>query len=203
MTRAPMTRAHLRPAVFFDRDGVLNVDIGYLHRARDVRWIDGAREAVAMVNAAGWFAFVVTNQAGVGRGYYREADVHALHDWMAGDLAGAGARIDAFEYCPHHPEAALGHYRRVCGCRKPAAGMIEALMARFPVDRSRSFLVGDKDSDVAAAAAAGIAGHLFPGGNLKTFIEPLMRRTPCASLVSSAGNGPAGNGEAAGRHGTS
>lgn len=197
VTGAPVTGAHLRPAVFFDRDGVLNVDTGYLYRAHDFRWIDGARETVRMVNAAGWFAFVVTNQAGVGRGYYREADVHALHDWMAGDLAGAGARIDAFEYCPHHPQAAVGPYRRVCGCRKPAAGMVEALIARFPVDRSRSFLVGDKDSDVAAARAAGIPGHLFPGGNLKDFVEPLMK-APSAAL----GIGPAGNGEAAGRCGT-
>jgi D-glycero-D-manno-heptose 1,7-bisphosphate phosphatase len=95
----------LRPALFLDRDGVLNEDRGYVHRWEDFRWIDGAREAVAAFNAREWWVFVVTNQSGVGRGYYSEADVHALHARMIEDLAAAGARIDAFYHCPHHPEA--------------------------------------------------------------------------------------------------
>lgn len=164
----------LKPAVFFDRDGVLNHDTGYLHRWDDFRWIDGARDAVRLCNDRGFLVFVVTNQAGVGRGYYREDDVRALHARMAEDLAGSGARIDDFEYCPHHPEAALDGYRRACACRKPAAGMIEALASRWPVDRPRSLMVGDRETDLAAAAAAGIPGYLFRGGDLRSFLEPLL-----------------------------
>jgi HAD superfamily hydrolase (TIGR01662 family) len=100
----------LRPALFLDRDGVLNEDRGYVHRWEDFCWIPGAREAVAAFNARNWWVFVVTNQSGVGRGYYPEADVLALHARMEADLAVAGARIDAFYYCPFHPEALEDRY---------------------------------------------------------------------------------------------
>lgn len=164
----------LRPAVFLDRDGVLNVDTGYLHRSADLQWVEGAREAVRLCNERGRLVFVVTNQAGIARGYYDEAHVHELHRWMAERLAEAGARIDAFEYCPHHPEGAREEYRGPCACRKPEAGMIRSLMERFPVDPARSFMIGDRETDVAAAKAAGIPGHLFPGGNLLDFMTPLL-----------------------------
>ena len=95
-----------RPALFLDRDGVLNEDRGFVHRWEDFRWIAGAREAVAAFNRAGWLVIVVTNQSGVGRGYYTEADMHALHAHMQADLAEAGGRIDAFYHAPQHPEAA-------------------------------------------------------------------------------------------------
>lgn len=164
----------LRPAVFFDRDGVLNVDSDYLFEIDAFVWIDGAIEAVKAVNAAGYLAFVVTNQSGVARGLYQEADIHRLHDWMAAQLAVHGARIDAFEYCPFHPEGLIEHYRRASDRRKPQPGMITDLMKRFPVDASRSLMIGDRSSDMEAAQAAGVAGHLFRGGNLRDFILPLL-----------------------------
>ena len=163
-----------RPAVFFDRDGVLNQDSGYVFEVSKLRWIDGAREAVKAANDAGYFVFVVTNQSGVARGLYQETHVEALHRWMADELAKIGAHIDAFEYCPYHPDAVIERYRQVSQRRKPAPGMINDLLERFPVDVSRSILIGDKPIDLEAARAAGVQGYLYSGGHLAQFLRPLL-----------------------------
>lgn len=163
-----------RPAVFFDRDGVLNEDDGYAFDPGQIRWVEGAQEAVKAVNDAGYLAFVVTNQSGIARGFYEERHVRNLHEWMSRELAMVGARIDAFEFCPHHPDGPVERYRVLCSCRKPQPGMIRALLERYSVDIDASFLVGDKQSDLAAAQAAGIAAYLFDGSNLHTFIAPLL-----------------------------
>nr|WP_249780680.1 HAD-IIIA family hydrolase [Bradyrhizobium sp. dw_78] len=160
-----------RPAVFFDRDGVLNHDSGYTFEPNKLQWIEGAREAVKAVNDAGYFAFVVTNQSGVARGFYQESHVQALHRWMADEMAVIGAHIDAFEYCPDHPDGTVERYRRVSKRRKPAPGMITDLMARFPVNTADSLLIGDKEGDLQAARAAGVLGYLFSGGNLEVFVK--------------------------------
>ncbi|MBF0369573.1 MAG: D-glycero-beta-D-manno-heptose 1,7-bisphosphate 7-phosphatase [Magnetococcales bacterium] len=165
-----------RPAAFLDRDGVLNVDTGYLHDPRDFRWIEGAREGVRSLNEAGFWVFVVTNQSGVARGYYDEAAVERLHGWMNRELAGEGARVDGFYYCPHHPTAGEGKYRRSCDCRKPAPGMLLRAIQEWPVNLADSFMVGDKPSDMQAAAAAGVVGHLFSGGNLLTRLRGIIGR---------------------------
>lgn len=167
-----------RPAVFFDRDGVLNHDSGYTFEADKLQWIDGAREAVKAVNDAGCFAFVVTNQSGVARGFYEESHVHALHRWMAGEMAALGAHIDAFEYCPDHPDGTVERYRRASIRRKPGPGMITDLLGRFPVKVDESILIGDKPSDLEAARAAGIRGHLFSGGNLEAFVKRYLPSRP-------------------------
>jgi D-glycero-D-manno-heptose 1,7-bisphosphate phosphatase len=164
----------IRPAVFFDRDGVLNRDLGYVHRAEQFEWIDGARDAVKACNRAGVFVFVVTNQSGVARGMFKETAVAALHAWMRSELAAVGGHIDDIAYCPHLADAAVPQYRCDCRRRKPAPGMILDMLATWPVDRARSLLIGDKATDVAAAEAAGIAGALFPGGNLHEFVAPLL-----------------------------
>lgn len=161
-----------RPALFLDRDGVLNEDPGYVHRWEDFRWIPGAREAVAAFNRAGWWVFVVTNQSGVGRGYYAEDDVVALHAKMSEDLAQDGARIDAFYYCPHHPEAAVDAYRHPDPPdRKPNPGMLLRAIREWPVDLPRSIMVGDKDADMEAARRAGVRGLKFEGGDLMKFLQ--------------------------------
>jgi D-glycero-D-manno-heptose 1,7-bisphosphate phosphatase len=159
-----------RPAAFLDRDGVLNRDTGYVHTPDQFEWIPGAREAVKHLNDAGYYTFVVTNQAGVAHGYYDEASIHRLHGWMNAELRQTGAQIDAFFHCPYHPEGKLEAYRRASEDRKPNPGMLLRARAEWPLDWSRSFLIGDRDSDIAAAAAAGIPGHMFKGGDLLAFL---------------------------------
>lgn len=160
-----------RPALFLDRDGVLNHDHGYVHRFEDFHWIDGAREAVKWANDLGWYVIVVTNQAGIARGYYPEEAVLRLHDRMQQELQAIGAHVDAFYFCPHHPEGAVPALSVVCSCRKPQPGMLQAALRDWPIDASRSLLIGDKDSDLAAAAAVGIAGRKFSGGSLIDFLR--------------------------------
>lgn len=166
----------IRPAVFFDRDGVINEDLGWVGFPDRFRWMPGAKEALRLVNDAGAHVFVVTNQAGVARGLYSEDDVHALHQWIGNDLLSFGAAIDDIRFCPFHPSAAVERYRRDSDWRKPGAGMILDLLSAWSVDPRRCFLIGDKDSDLQAAAAARVESHLYTGGDLRAFVEPLLAR---------------------------
>ncbi|HWQ61561.1 MAG TPA: HAD family hydrolase [Negativicutes bacterium] len=161
----------MQPAVFFDRDGVLNVDKGYLHKQEDFEWMPGAIAAIRRLNSQGYLVLVVTNQSGVARGYYTEDDVAALHAWMNGELGKHGARIDKFYYCPHYTEGTARKYVTACQCRKPLPGLILTAFAEWDIDQANSFLIGDKDSDLAAAAAAGIRGYKFTAGDLDEFIK--------------------------------
>lgn len=180
-----------RPAVFLDRDGVLIEDTGYPHEPSLVRWTSGAFAAVKRLNDAGFYVFVVTNQAGVAHGYFTEDKVRALHAWMADALALGGAHVDQWSYCPHHAAAALPEFRLDCRRRKPGPGMIEDLAAAWPVDIAGSFLVGDKQSDLDAAAGAGIAAYRFDGGDLDSFLEGILarRRGQSATLTQSYATG--------------
>jgi D-glycero-D-manno-heptose 1,7-bisphosphate phosphatase len=166
-----------RPALFLDRDGVLNEDDNYVGTPERVRWVEGARDAVRHANDLGYYVFVVTNQAGVARGFYTEAEVKALHRWMAAQLREAGASVDDWRYCPHHPEGAVEQYRSLHPWRKPSPGMLLDLVGSWPVIREGSVMIGDKDSDCAAAKAAGVRALLFPGGNLLDFVQTNLPRT--------------------------
>lgn len=157
-----------RPAVFLDRDGVLNVDTGYVGRREDFRWMEGAREAVKLANDRGFLVVVVTNQSGVARGYYGLGDVQRLHEWMRAELASAGARIDAIYVAPHHADAVDERWRHPDHPdRKPNPGMLLRAMADLDIDPARSILIGDKDTDLEAARRAGVRGALFEGGDLR------------------------------------
>jgi len=170
-------------AVFFDRDGVLNLDHGYVHDPADLEWTPGAREAIAALTAAGVRSIVVTNQSGVARGYYGEDAVHALHAVMQDELAARGGRITAFYHCPFHKDAVVEAYR--CDDhpdRKPNPGMILRGLAENGLSPDECVLVGDNDSDVEAARRAGVEGFLYAGGDLLEFLKAkLGRRFPAAS----------------------
>jgi D-glycero-D-manno-heptose 1,7-bisphosphate phosphatase len=150
-----------RPAAFLDRDGVLNVDHGYAHRPDQLEWIAGAPEAVRLLNEAGYYVFVISNQSGVARGYFEETAVQQFHAHMQDALRAQGAHIDAFYYCPHHPDGVIKELAIQCRCRKPAPGMLEQAARDWPIDLNRSFLIGDKDDDLAAANTFHIRGIKF------------------------------------------
>jgi D-glycero-D-manno-heptose 1,7-bisphosphate phosphatase len=179
----------IRPMALFDRDGVLNRDIGYAHRPEQIEWIDGALAALALVKARGYRTVVVTNQSGVARGLYEEADVLALHIWMAAQVEQAGGYIDAFYYCPYHAHAAVARYRADHEDRKPRPGMLHKAIMRFPTDMMASFLVGDRRSDLDAAAAMGIAGHLFAGDRLDLLVAEILagNRVPETEAMAASG----------------
>ena len=152
------------PAAFLDRDGTLNVDVGYPDSLEKIVLIPGAVEAVRLLNRAGYAVVVVSNQSGVARGYFDEARVQAINRGVAEMFAQAGARIDGFYYCPHLPEAAVARYRRACGCRKPAPGMLQKAVREMHLDLARSLIIGDKYSDIAAGKALGLQAVLVRTG---------------------------------------
>jgi D-glycero-D-manno-heptose 1,7-bisphosphate phosphatase len=164
----------MMPAAFLDRDGVLIEDTGHPHDPAAAVLIPGAMAALRRLDAAGFAVCVVTNQAGVARGLYDEAQVARMHLWLAGEARAAGGRILGFAYSPFHPEAGQGHYRRESPRRKPGPGMILDWFAHLPLRREGSFLVGDRATDLEAAAAAGIPGHLFTGGDLDAFVARIL-----------------------------
>lgn len=167
-----------RPAIFFDRDGVLNVDHGHVGTIDHFEWQPGAREAIRAANVAGYLVFVITNQAGIGKGYYSEADFHKLMAHVRSELFEVGAHLDDIRYCPYHPEAVVCAYRGESDWRKPNPGMLFDLMRRWDIDATASFVVGDKGSDLLAAQQSGLKGFLFEGGDL---LEFLQHHTPFAS----------------------
>lgn len=153
----------LKRALFLDRDGVINVDHGYVCSPARTEFIDGIFDLAAAANRSGYVTVVATNQAGIARGYYTEADFRTYMEWMRGEFGKHGARLDAVYYCPHHPEVGVGDYRRVCDCRKPAPGMLLDAQRDLGIDLGASLLIGDKPSDLDAGRAAGVGINLQLG----------------------------------------
>ena len=165
-----------RGAVFFDRDGVLNVDHGYVVDPKRLNWMPGAREAVKLVNQAELAVIVVSNQSGIGRGMFEPADVDRFHEEMQTQLAEVGAFIDAFYYCPFLAEATIAEYRHPDHPdRKPNPGMILRAAADFGLDLSKSLMVGDRSSDIEAGERAGVRGVLHRAGPLDVAIAAALR----------------------------
>ena len=150
-----------RKALFLDRDGVININHGYVHTPEQTDWVPGIFELVAAAHAHGFLPIVATNQAGIGRGLYAEAAFLDYTTWMHAQFAARGTPLLATYWCPHHPEAGIGDYRVDCDCRKPRPGMLLEAIARFDIDPARSLMIGDKQGDLDAAAAAGVAARLL------------------------------------------
>jgi D-glycero-D-manno-heptose 1,7-bisphosphate phosphatase len=145
-----------RPALLLDRDGVINVDTGYLHRIADCRFVEGIFDLVSAFAARGFAVVIATNQAGIGRGYYGEAEFSELMGWMIEEFARHGIVIAGVYHCPDHPIEGVGIYRRDNPWRKPGPGMFLQAAADHALDLARSWCIGDKASDVAAGRAAGV-----------------------------------------------
>ncbi len=140
-----------RPALFLDRDGTINIEKNYLYQVEDFEFIEGVPELIKKYNENGFLVIVITNQAGIARGYYKEEHVHILHRHINKELSKIGAHIDAFYFCPHHPDVT-----GPCHCRKPETGMIEQACRDFDIDLARSVMVGDKPWDIECGERLGI-----------------------------------------------
>lgn len=163
-----------KPAAFLDRDGVINVDTGFVHRPEDFRWMPGMPEAIRLLNEAGWLVIVITNQSGIGRGLFSEEEFLAFTRWLDRELERHGAHVDATYHCPHHPEEAAPPYLRECECRKPAPGLILRAIEEWSPDVARSVLIGDEASDMQAAKAAGVRGVRYRGGDVARLVRGLI-----------------------------
>ncbi len=152
-----------RRALFLDRDGVINVDHGYVHRAEQMEFCPGIFDLVRQARARAYAVVVVTNQAGIGRGYYSEADFQALSEWMLGEFARRGAEIDRVYHCPYHPQHGIGPYRCESPWRKPNPGMLLQAAADLNLILAQSLLVGDSPSDIEAGQRAGLRHTILFG----------------------------------------
>ena len=161
----------LYPALFFDRDGVINEEIGYLYRPEDVRWVNGIFSLARAAKERGYKLVVVTNQSGIARGLYSEDQFAQLMEWMGEQFRTQGAPLDAVYHCPYHPEHGLGQWKREHEDRKPGPGMLLRAARDLALDLRRSLLVGDRCSDIAAAHAAGLR---------KAFLLQGTEAGPCA-----------------------
>ncbi len=150
--------------IFLDRDGTVNEETHYLHRPEEVRLLPGAAEGIKRWNDSGFQVVVISNQAGIGRGYYTEKDFWAVNERLNQLLGEKGAHIDGFYFCPHHPKAGIGEYRRACRCRKPGIGMFEDAEKTFAVDKAHSYMIGDKRIDTQAGHNFGLRSVLVATG---------------------------------------
>ena len=153
-----------KSAVFLDRDGVINEEVGYLDSLDKLKVIPSAYEAIGLINASGMKAVVISNQAGVAKGLFTEAFVQQTHEYLQAALKQKNAIIDAFYYCPHHPTEGSPPYRQICDCRKPAPGLFLKAAHDIDIDLSASFMIGDRYRDIEAAHRAGVKGVLVKTG---------------------------------------
>lgn len=169
-----------RPAVFLDRDGTMIKEAGYLSRLEDVQWFPGTKDAIRLLNRAGYLVIVITNQGGIALGKFDDAFVRMVHGTMDAELAQSGAHVDGWYYCPHHPNGVIPELSGPCACRKPGHAMIINACADFEIDVARSWVIGDRERDVAMAPAVGARGILVRTGYGD---EEAARALPPGTLV--------------------
>lgn len=148
-------------ALFLDRDGIINIDHGYVHKIEDFEFVEGIFELCQLAVAKGYDIFVITNQAGIARGLYTVADFNTLTSWMSEQFKKQGITIQEVFYCPHHPTKGINEFKMSCQCRKPAPGMILQAQEKYTIDLEQSIFIGDKPSDMQAAEAAGISNRIL------------------------------------------
>lgn len=175
----------MRPAVFLDRDGTMVHDVGYLSRREDLRWFPWTIDAIRLLNRAGFIVCVTSNQGGIGLGLCTEPFVVATHREMAQVIAASGGRVDGWYYCPHHPRAVTDELRVACNCRKPGPGMIERAAGEFPIDVSRSYVIGDKMADVDLGVGVGATSVLVRTGHGEGELARHDGRVPGAAFVAA------------------
>lgn len=154
----------MKRAIFLDRDGTIIVDKGFVHKKEDLELLPGAAQAIKLAREAGFLVVVVTNQSGVARGYFTEEEVKAFNAYLNRVLAQRGARIDAFYYCPHHPQAPIEAYRKACSCRKPRPGLLLRAAQELGIDLCQSWMIGDSPRDAEAGQRAGCNTILLERG---------------------------------------
>lgn len=163
-----------RSAVFLDRDGVINIDKGYVYKISDFKWVEGAKEAIRFIKNNDYLIFVVTNQSGITRGYYSEDDVKKLHYFINEDLEKIQTGIDDFFYSPYHPNIENKKYEHLANLRKPNTGMLKMAENKWSFNKKSSFMIGDKQSDLDCAKNFGIKGYLFEEKNLLNFVKKII-----------------------------
>ncbi len=183
----------MNKVVFLDRDGTINIDKDYLYKIEDFEYLPGVKEGLKMFQDAGYKLIIVTNQSGIGRGYYTEKEYKELESWLVDDLRRDGINITALYFCPHHPEAAVPEYRRDCDCRKPKLGMFEQAIKEYDIDINNSIAIGDKlrDLEICNIKNGNTKGYLVYSdiekkeGNIKYIKEGILE---AANLEILGGN---------------
>ena len=173
-----------RIAVFLDRDGTLNEEVDFLRTPQELRMIPGAAAAIRTLNTRDIITCVISNQSGIARGFYSEADVDLVHAAMTREILREGAHIDRYYFCPHHPTEGLPPYNIVCDCRKPSPGMLEQGEREFGIDLGRSFVVGDRIVDVQAGKAVGASTILVLTGYGRTSLAESAQEHVVADHVA-------------------
>ncbi len=164
----------IKPALFLDRDGTINKDKGYVYKIEDFEWIEGAKETIKLFNNKGYYVFIVTNQSGIGRGFYNRKDVETLHSYINEDLSKLNAKVDDFFYSPYHNSNNSNEFDHLKNLRKPNTGMLDLACSKWPVNKEKSLLIGDSESDMKCAKNFGIMGFLFKEKNIFKFVEKIF-----------------------------
>ncbi|EWH11191.1 D,D-heptose 1,7-bisphosphate phosphatase [Catenovulum agarivorans DS-2] len=170
----------LKPALFLDRDGVINLDTGYTHKISDVKFCSGIFSLCQQAQDLAYKIVVVTNQSGIARGLYTEEDVKILHHWMQQAFSQRGIKLEHFYYCPHHPDYGGTQYQHNCLCRKPQPGMLKRAARELQLDLTQSVMVGDKISDMQAAESAGVPMRILVSAD-----KSLPQAYPATDVVSA------------------